>query len=186
MVSEEEKISRQDILMASLTDFFQEKKYLELFRKIQAGEMPVSLRIIDWFVTNYSKKNNISYRLVDKHGNPRNFVVYLEYKDQLRSYSKKLFDPFCRRDRIIFYGHNKEEIITTTGQLNFFKWAIENRVLSYIANHLEDIERDMNETLKKHYTQKSASGTPKKREELSPNSAKVANRHQVSVVVSFD
>jgi hypothetical protein len=33
---------------------------------------------------------------------------------------------------------------TTLGQLNFFKWAIENRVLEYIESHYDAIERDMN------------------------------------------
>lgn len=178
------ELSRQDILMISLTEFFQNKDYLKLFKKIQAGEMSISLRIIDWFVTNYSKKYNVSY-LVERDGNPRNFVVYLEYKAQLKSYSKKLFDPFCRRDRILFYGNNKEEIITTTGQLNFFRWAIENRVLNYIANHLEDIEKDMNESLKEHYARKKTD-SPNRREELSPNASKIVNKHKVNIVMTFD
>ena len=32
---------------------------------------------------------------------------------------------------------------TTVGQLNFFRWAIENNVLEYIQTHLPDIEKAM-------------------------------------------
>ena len=49
----------------------------------------------------------------------------------------KQFDPFCRRDRIQFnYGKDKY-IITTVGQLNFFRWAIENKVLDYIKQQCD-------------------------------------------------
>ena len=32
---------------------------------------------------------------------------------------------------------------TTVGQLNFFRWAIENNVLEYIQTHLPEIEKAM-------------------------------------------
>merc|ERR1711934_107124 len=106
----------------------------------------ISLRIIDWFVTNYAKKNNIIYNLQfkkDKEIKKIRFVVYLNYKAQLKAYSKKQFDPFCRRDRISFYYKDTEELITTVGQLNFFRWAIEHKVLNYIQDNLKYIEEDM-------------------------------------------
>ena len=33
---------------------------------------------------------------------------------------------------------------TTIGQLNFFKWVIENKVIEYIEEHYDAIEADMN------------------------------------------
>ena len=108
------------------------------------------LRIIDWFVTNYSKKNNTCYMVynnnIDVNGdNPesKQFNIYYSYKTQLKSYSKKQFDPFCRRDRLEF-KINDESIVSTVGQLNFFKWAINNSVLEYINIHYKEIENDMN------------------------------------------
>ena len=74
---------------------------------------------MDWFVTNYSKKHNICY--LTKNNKNINFIVYLDYKNQLKAYSKKQFDPFCRRERISFNDINNNEIITTVGQLNFFQ-----------------------------------------------------------------
>jgi hypothetical protein len=77
----------------------------------------MSLRLIDWFVTNYAKKYNISY-IVKK----QKFFVYNEYKNQLKAYSKKLFDPFCRRERILFQVADITPFETTVGKLNFFRW----------------------------------------------------------------
>jgi hypothetical protein len=116
------------------------------------GESPVSLRLIDYFVTNYSKKNNTSY----VHG-ARQFLVYFQYKRELNAYSKRLFDPFCRRERIMFQARGHEGFVTTVGQLNFFRWAIEKNIIDYINDNRDSIERDMNSTLKDHYSRSTKS-----------------------------
>ena len=71
-------------------------------------------------------------------------------KGQLKAYSKKNFDPFCRRERINFFYNTDKSITTTVGQLNFFKWAIDNNILDYINEHLEKIDSDMNLNIKRH------------------------------------
>ena len=76
--------------------------------------------------------------------------MFLNYKAQLKSYSKKQFDPFCRRNRINFYFNEDEFITTTVGQLNFFRWALQNNVIDYITKNYKDIETDMNINTKKH------------------------------------
>jgi hypothetical protein len=48
-------------------------------------------------VTNYARKNGVSY----EHDG-RTISLSLAYKDQLRAYSKRQFDPLNRRERIIF------------------------------------------------------------------------------------
>ena len=58
----------------------------------------------------------------------------MNYKSQLKAFSKKQFDPFCRRKRIKFDYEKSKNIITTIGQLNFFKWIIENKILDYIKD----------------------------------------------------
>ena len=119
---------KQSLLMDSLKTFFLEKKNLDTIMPIINGDSKISLRVMDWFVTNYSKKNNISY-LINNNGeiisditnqnNGKEFVVYLDYKLQLKGYQKKQFDPFCRRDRINFFYRKTD--YATVGQLNFFK-----------------------------------------------------------------
>ena len=64
-------ISKPDLLMISLTRFFKDKEKMDIMLPIIEGKSPISLRILDWFVTNYSKKNNINYRI-----NGEQFIVH--------------------------------------------------------------------------------------------------------------
>lgn len=107
------------------------------------GTSKYSLRLIDWFVTNYSKKHNtiITYRSTDN--NIVHLNVYLSYRSQLKAYSKQQFDPFRRRERILFYYERDKSVETTIGQLNFFRWVIQNHIIDYICEHAKEIEKDM-------------------------------------------
>ena len=147
----------------------------------------VSLRIIDWFVTNYSKKHGIYYTVYeDKEGNKsfnditnlkdkKQFNTYHSYKSQLKSYSKKRFDPFCRRDRINFEYSNGKSIETTIGQLNFFKWAIDNLIIDYIQENYNEIENDMNQSYHLIKKEKKTTNERKKRQELSKSASRGLN-----------
>lgn len=183
--------SVQDRLMQTLTVFFSEPERIERVLSIVRGSSKISsLRNIDWFVTNYAKKNNVVYALQkEKDGKTvmEPFFVHMEYKAQLKAYSKKNFDPFQRRERIIFIYNENKELCTTVGQLNFFRWAIENKIIDYIENNIEHIQKDMNESFKKNYknTQKKPNER-KKRQELSESATKKMASHDFSVEVSFD
>ena len=111
--------------------------------RIITGESKISLRIVDWFATNYAKKNYTLYPIADVNGQTIRFKVYFDYKLKLKAYSKKRFDPFCRWDRISIPYKNGTCIETTIGQLNFFKWAIENCIIEYINDYLKLIDDDM-------------------------------------------
>jgi hypothetical protein len=173
--------SKKDLLMQSLIYFFSNRKNLDEIIPIIHGKSQISLRILDWFVTNYSKKNNTHYQISDI-----NFIVYLDYKSQLKAYSKKQFDPFCRRERISFIDHDCNNIITTVGQLNFFRWAIENDIIKYIIENYEIIENDMNNSLRNLYKKKDGENKRRKRTELSISATKTVNKHNVSIIVQFD
>jgi hypothetical protein len=155
--------SKQALLIIPITKFFSNREVLNKLITILKGES-ISLRLIDWFVTNYCKNFNIMYNLNDYRPKPNgqteeqlksfdNFIiVHNNYKGQLKAYSKRNFDPFCRRNRIRFYYEDNKYFITTVGQLNFFKWAIQNYIIDYIQDHLKVIDEDMNlrcETVKK-------------------------------------
>ncbi len=142
---------KQDLVITWLQEFYTHPGHLDILLPILKGESPMSLRLIDYFVTNYAKKNNTSYML-----GTRQFLVYFHYKRELNAYSKRLFDPFCRRERILFQARGHEGFVTTVGQLNFFRWAIEKEILPYIDANRETIERDMNSTLKEHYSRSTS------------------------------
>ena len=124
----------------------------------------------------------------------KQFIVYLNYKSQLKAYSKKQFDPFCRKNRIVFYyGPNETDSIkTTVGQLNFFRWAIRFKILDYIREYLEVIETDMNQCIRKiygKYVNKSKQHIKKerrKRKEISISATKTLNKHKVKIVLNFN
>jgi len=177
--------SKKDLLMQSLINFFAVKENLDKVIPIITGKSKISLRILDWFVTNFSKKNNISYELL-LNNKKKNFIVYLDYKSQLKAYSKKQFDPFCRRERISFFDHNNNELITTVGQLNFFRWAIETNIIDYIIENFPLIETDMNNSLRNLYKKTDGDSNRRKRTELSISATKTVNKHDVSIVVQFD
>ena len=176
---------KQDFIVRWLQDFYNQPGRLEEVLPILTGSSPVSLRLIDWFVTNYSKKFNVSYLLED-----RQFMVHFHYKRELKAYSKRLFDPFCRRERISFQIRGQAPIEeTTVGQLNFFRWALEKGIINYILEHVTDIERDMTESFREHYSKepdaKTATGR-RKRKEMSHSAMKAVNHHDVPITVSFD
>ncbi len=177
--------TQNDLLLNSLMDYYDEKQVLNRLISIINGESKVSLRIIDWFVTNYAKKYFTVYVV-----NNRRFKVFNEYKLKLKAYSKKRFDPFCRWDRIAIPYDEKTNMETTLGQLNFFRWAFDNLIIEYIEEHYDDIEKDMNQnnsnSRKKQGTDTSSNTkTRKRREELSISACKCIKKEDVHIVVSF-
>ncbi len=143
----------KDLLMISLSKFYNIKCNMQKILPIIDGTSPISLRLIDWFVTNYAKKyNNVITQEVNN--NVLHFNVYLSYRSQLKAYSKQLFDPFRRRERITFIFDNKNSVETTIGQLNFFRWVIQNNIIDYVEKHLKEIEDDMIKTQRDNHTKK--------------------------------
>jgi hypothetical protein len=208
--------NKHEFMMNSLKIFYTDEDNLKTIMNILNGDSRISLRIIDWFVTNYSKKNNITYivssdnklvenveELNDIHY--RECVVYLNYKSQLKGYQKKYFDPFCRNSRIKFYYNEEDYFFTTVGQLNFFRWAINECILQYIEKHIEEIEKDMNGCYRAIYNMNNrqsssntnsvesssldsdrSSSSRRRRHELSTCATKTLSRSNVKVVMTFD
>jgi hypothetical protein len=186
------------ILLDSLKQYYNNEKNMnKLLEVILQTNSKISLRIIDWFVTNYSKKKNIYYSIYkDKKGVKtfdsenneilRQFNTYHAYKSQLKSYSKKKFDPFCRRERIHFEYDKDKKIETTIGQLNFFKWAIDNLIIDYILENYSEIEEDMTKSFQQIKKHKKISNERKKRQELSKAASRGLNQRNVSVILDFD
>lgn len=189
----------KDLLMLSLAKFYATKEYMQKIIPIIEGKSDISLRLVDWFVTNFSKKySTIITREIDN--NIVHFNVYYSYRSQLKAYSKQQFDPFRRRDRIKFYYEKDKWIETTIGQLNFFRWVLQNGIIEYITSNIDSIEQDMVRSQKENNTSRKSSlqGTVvqyeidnkslarKKRIELSKSSVKNMNQFTGSRLISFD
>lgn len=186
-----------------LLNFYKDPINRNIFISIIKQKTVISLRLLDWLITNYSKKFNVNYNL--QTGNPisgteyinqeKNFNLWINYKDQLSAYYKKNFDPFSRRQRIFFniekltvepvyenyqeYNDRTNGVLTTVGQMNFFRWAIMNKVIDYAFDNIKEIENNMLESLdKKNKTDKS-------RKKLSKNNS-IAKAQKFKVIVRFD
>ena len=134
--------SQEYLILKSFELFYQYNDNIEIFYNIINSPSDISIRLIDYFVTKYSKNNKIN-NIIFKNQNEQNTNIYISYKQQLKIYQKKYFDPFSRGDRIPYFIGDKC-IITTIGQLNFFKWFFIKNLYNYIKNNKSLIEVEMN------------------------------------------
>ena len=189
--------TQNELLLTNLLAFYEKNDNMERLINVINGQSNISLRIIDWFVTNYAKKNFTVYSIPAKNKcstvingeeNMERFKVFHSYKLELKAYSKVRFDPFSRRDRIVVPYKDNMCLQTTIGQLNFFKWAIENQVLEYIDKNYGEIENDMNmrNSISKKSVDDTDAKTRKRREELSISACKTIKKESVKIVVKFN
>lgn len=193
--------NKQELLMSTLTLFYRNPENLKKFLMIVNGQSKISLRLIDWFVTNYSKKENVMFPVESADNtNQTQFIVHTNYKSQLRAYSKRHFDPFCRGENIDFCYENsfkeqnsdttrgKEEnfVETTVGQLNFFRWIISKGILEHVETNFSDIEKDMTRSMKSASQATSAKENDKpQRKQLSISATRTMLKHEIQMVVDF-
>ena len=185
---------KQELIISSLQRFYGARTDINEIVDLLKGTSEISLRLIDWFVTNYSKANSTSYIL-----NGQEFVVYMNYKNQLKAYSKKLFDPFCRRERISFQIPGYEAFLTTVGKLNFFRWALDKGILDYIKGHQPDIEKEMNQAMREQTKARSSTAsstataststggqTRKRTVSTEPAAIKLLQKHDCPIEMRWD
>ncbi len=166
--------SKEDLVLQRLSVFYSDENVLSRVRSIVTSNSNISLRLLDWLVTNYAKKHNISY--FTKSG--RDVNIYLRYKANLRAYSKRMFDPFCRWKKIKFMGMD-----TTVGQLNFFHWVLEDEVLEYLEANFDAVQADMDSC--STVVRPSENGR-RKRHELSRSATKTICHTPLPITVKFD
>lgn len=141
-----------DILEKNRVFFSSSRKYLDAMLEVITGNSKISIRVLDWFVANYAKEHGTFYK-IRRYGKEQLFYVFNEYQYQVNGYSKHYFDPFCRKCKIIYTYRDANNdnntkktppiaFLTSIGQLNFFQWAIKNKILHYVTLHVKDILAD--------------------------------------------
>ena len=138
--------SHESIILKSLGPFYSDIKNGNKFISFLNSQSQISIRLIDYFITKYSKNNKTSYKITENN-TEQTFNINLSYKEQLKRFQKKHFDPFSRGDRIPYFMNNVC-VITTIGQLNFFKWYITKNINEYVKNNVLLIENEMNKKTK--------------------------------------
>lgn len=183
-----ELITRSDLMKnALLNKFYKNSKNVTKVADIVNRNTVYSRRILEWFCSNYAKRYNITYTLSDG----KIFNVFQSYKCQLNSYQKKQFDPFKRSHKgygefKFYYDNNSKYFMTTVGQLNFFKWCIENKILDYIEKNIAVIKAEM-----KNYSsapKKEIVNKPKKEvkhKKISKNISRVIVKTCDNITLSF-
>jgi hypothetical protein len=174
------------------------KEEISKMIRIINSESEISLRVLDWFVTRYSKR-----RFEINMGNGVEiFDVHISYKSQLKSYKKRYFDPFRRRKKFYYQlieNDSSSFIITTLGQLNFFRWAITNNIISFVEDHLIQVTKAMNISNKKDKQKKEqkrkkdkddnmsdkSTDSKKKRIEMINKIKKQVEEHD-EIIINFD
>ena len=79
-------MSKSELLLTSLTKFFDVPEHREKLHDILEHRKGISLRKLEWFVTNYAKNNHVTYTTPTG----KMFTVHVAYKSSLDGYSKKL------------------------------------------------------------------------------------------------
>jgi hypothetical protein len=151
--------------MSSLQQYFRtHPKSLRIFTEVVSNRSTiVSLRLLDWLVTNYVTAQYIPGETLEERTERTN--LYFTYTRNLNSYTKVWFDPFARKSadkgslKIRFHtqscefyvesGSNLDDnfVSTTAGQLNFFRVAIEEGFVNYAFEHHDRIQAHMVEGL---------------------------------------
>lgn len=153
-------VDSSDKLKEKLLEFFEVQSNLNILFSVLQKQSIYSLRIIEWFVTNYCKKHLVIYNV-----NGKSFNVYKKYKDNLKSYTKEKFDPFKRTKQNTMLSSKiklknpktNETVETSICQMNFFKWMITNNIHKYIEKNITLIKKDMNETINKKKSEEDKS-----------------------------
>jgi hypothetical protein len=129
--------------LSELAKWYSEQRISELLQPLgHPGGIGVSLRALEWFVTNYARRKCVFVSArVDGDVVPRRISSL--YRQSLAVYGRRLFDPFNRSRRVLVEAANGEVLKSSCGQLNFIHWAEENGVIAMARSLKLDLEHDM-------------------------------------------
>ena len=129
----------EELLLSSVLAWYnREADRVEQLMQFIERNKCLSLRVIDWFVTNYSRNTPI---MLERDGLPRD--LYKDYHTNLSCYKKKYMDPFARRKRITIEIFGKTQRTSTIGQLNFFRWFLGSNIRQLLDERKHAVENEM-------------------------------------------
>ena len=129
--------------LAEIAPWFTRQRVDEYLTPMITQRARVSLRVLDWFVTNYCRSSPTFVGGVDGY-----HCISTIYKICLRQWRRELFDPFRRRARVLFFGDDQYHE-TTCAQLNFLHWAETHGVRRQAELRVASVEQEMISALKR-------------------------------------
>ena len=168
--------NKQTMLYKTLCNFYKNNTNMKILYNYVTKNESISLRIFDFLCTKYAKNNNVVY-YITKNNKQIPFNLNVSYKAQLKAYSKQQFDPFKRHERITIpcVSSPTKNLTTTIGQMNFFKFVIESKLIDWIkkSDNLKKIENEISNELKKKSSKDKSTGIIKKKNIASTNNLKI-------------
>lgn len=139
-IGENHKLSKSDdVLLESVLEWYNEdKKRVDHFLSVVKRRNGMSLRVVDWLVTNFSKTHSV---MIDCGGMTRD--LNREYQRNLSAYNKRNLDPFARKNKITVLLYGQEKRSTTVGQLNFFRWFFKSDIGSILDKYKDVVKAHM-------------------------------------------
>ena len=110
-----------DALESSITNFFADEANFSLLKNMVSNKN-MQPRLIDYYVTQYSKNNPEFYVTKESVED-----VYTSYKLQLKGYHKKRFCLFCKKNHISLKC-GSSMLVMPLAKVNVYKWLISNNI----------------------------------------------------------
>ena len=154
--------SREDEVPPQLYEFFRVPDNFAVLRIANSSSPPISLRALSWFVSNGIE----------------DAATREDYERNLRKFTRRKFDPFrrCDRKEIELAG---ETVVTTVGQMNFFKWMIERGLWQFVSQNRAKVSA---EVARRSVPRPSTPGAECGAAQCAPGFSQVCGRH----IVIFD
>ena len=134
---------KQRIQIKSLIAFYEgDPLYYNIVCDIIEQKHRISLRALHFLCSKMARENSIFYAHDGKL-----LSVAGEYDNSLGTYGKHWFDAFKRSERVEFDLHNRP-LVSTVGQLTYFRTLQQNRIIDYAIKHINQIEDEMGRDLR--------------------------------------
>jgi hypothetical protein len=152
-------------MMKKIETFFSKAEHMGKLLPFLRGTSKISLRMVEWFVFVHSMKTTVDWFIGGNY-----FNVYLDYQAEMLENKKQKFDPMGRKWRkekrkdgtvvrvyhgINFFHTEKDFIVTSVAQLNFFRWFIGKGILDYVVENFDHLSAEMTKFNNEKKEQKS-------------------------------
>ena len=134
---------------AVLEAWFTERRWAHVYPIISApNRQGVSLRTLEFLVTHYSRndRNSVVYEIREPGGGSRRFNLYVALQTHQMARRKKNIEPFARANPALpdnghfRFGHGEDVCRTNVAQLQFMRFILENQVLAWLGDHLDEVK----------------------------------------------